>query len=82
MSDILETCRKALKLDQQGHWREAHELVDSLNSPSAAWVHAYLHRKEGDLWNANYWYNRAGKPAFEGSLEDEWQQLWAAVTDQ
>lgn len=69
-------CKKSLELDREGDWQGAHDLVDHLESPEAAWVHAYLHRKEGDLWNANYWYRRAGKPAFQGTLEEEWQLLW------
>lgn len=44
-----------------------------------AWVHAYLHRKEGDLANARYWYGRANRPAFAGPLEDEWEQLVRAL---
>ncbi len=70
------TYRKALKLDRSGDWQGAHNLVDHLNNKEAAWIHAYLHRKEGDQWNADYWYRRAGKSSFNGSLEDEWQQLW------
>ena len=71
------TCRKALQLDQSGDWQGAHQLVDHLISKEAAWVHAYLHRKEGDQWNADYWYRRAGKTSFRGSLKEEWDQLWA-----
>lgn len=67
---------KALEEDQKGNWEAAHELVQDLSTPEAAWIHAYLHRKEGDPSNARYWYNRAGKPTYEGSLESEWQALW------
>ena len=74
-------CRQALKLDQNGDWQGAHDLVDQLQNKDAAWVHAYLHRKEGDQWNADYWYRRAGKPSFNGSLEEEWQQLWEAFSE-
>ena len=67
---------KALEEDQKGNWEAAHELVQDLSTPEAAWIHAYLHRKEGDPSNARYWYNRADKTFFEGSLESEWQALW------
>ena len=43
--------------------------------PAGAWVHAYLHRKEGDLANADYWYRRAGQPACDGPLDDEWAAI-------
>ncbi len=66
----------ALQADQNGDWQGAHDMVDGHPSKGAAWVHAYLHRKEGDQWNAEYWYRRADKPVFHGSLEEEWQMLW------
>ncbi|MEM1327018.1 MAG: hypothetical protein AAGI23_13745 [Bacteroidota bacterium] len=56
--DIL---RQALTHDQEGNWQAAHHLVDGLPGKSAAHIHAYLHRKEGDEWNARYWYDRANK---------------------
>lgn len=65
----------ALWLDRQGQWEEAHEIVQDMDSLMAAAVHAYLHRKEGDIWNANYWYRNAGRKPFNGSLEEEWQAL-------
>ena len=68
--------QQSLYHDQQGDWNRAHDLVDQLAGQKAARVHAYLHRKEGDEWNARYWYNRAGEPFFEGTLEEEWQVLW------
>ncbi len=67
---------KALEADKNGDWDGAHDIVQDIQTAEAAWIHAYLHRKEGDSGNAGYWYNRAGKPFFHGSLEDEWQQLW------
>ncbi len=69
-----EACSDALKAlwhEAKGDWDHAHELVQA-NSPDDCWVHAYLHRKEGDLSNASYWYGRAGKPDFDGTLEEEW----------
>lgn len=66
---------KALWLDGKGKWHEAHDLVDGHPGELAAWIHAYLHRKEGDNWNANYWYRRAGKNMPEQSLNEEWESL-------
>lgn len=65
----------ALWWDFKGVWTKAHECAQQRETPDHAWVHAYLHRKEGDLENARYWYSRAGKPAFEGSLEDERDEI-------
>ncbi|MDH3650082.1 MAG: hypothetical protein OEQ53_10380 [Saprospiraceae bacterium] len=65
----------ALWHDGQGNWNAAHDLVDSSTTVDACWVHAYLHRKEGDQWNAKYWYNRAGRSIPNTPLEEEWEQL-------
>ena len=65
----------ALWWDAHGDWDAAHGVVQELGSPEAAWVHAYLHRKEGDLANAGHWYQRAGQPVSEESLADEWERL-------
>ncbi len=62
---------RALWWDAQGDWSKAHACVDHLSTPGASWVHAYLHRKEGDLWNADYWYGRAGKRRPSHSLAKE-----------
>jgi len=56
-------------------WDEAHRVVMSEEDADCAWVHAYLHRVEGDLGNAGYWYRRAGKPVAAGSLETEWEAM-------
>ncbi|UOY06936.1 hypothetical protein L0P88_23840 [Muricauda sp. SCSIO 64092] len=53
---------KSLWFDARDDWEAAHDLVDGLETPMANWVHAYLHRKEGDEWNAEYWYRQAGRP--------------------
>jgi hypothetical protein len=66
---------KSLWYDGAGNWHKAHAQVDQLNDQASAWVHAYLHRKEGDTWNADYWYRRAGKARPNISLEEEWEQL-------
>jgi hypothetical protein len=69
----------ALWYDAKGDWSRAHQIVQDEEGRDAAWVHAYLHRKEGDLSNASYWYRRAGKPACGTSLEDEWEDIAAAL---
>lgn len=61
--------------DAKGDWKHAHESAQQDSSPAGAWVHAYLHRKEGDLSNAAYWYSRAGKPPARTSLEQEWTEI-------
>jgi hypothetical protein len=63
----------------KGDWTKAHEIVQDEEGMDAAWVHAYLHRAEGDLGNAGYWYRRAGKPAADGPVEAEWDRLVAAL---
>ena len=63
----------------KGRWHEAHKIVQDEESADAAWVHAYLHRVEGDLGNAGYWYRRANKPAASGSLETEWDGIVSAL---
>lgn len=65
----------ALWWDAKGNWAHAHGLVDSLESPEAMAVHAYLHRKEGAEGNADYWYRRSGRKFYRASLEDEWSAL-------
>ena len=62
---------RALQRQASGDWDGAHALVQDDPSPEAAWVHAHLHRVEGDLSNAGYWYRRAGKPVAAGDLDQE-----------
>jgi hypothetical protein len=66
---------KALWLDAKGDWDKAHGLIDSLPDKDSAYLHAYLHRKEGDLGNAGYWYSRAGRHISSKSLGGEWEEL-------
>jgi hypothetical protein len=66
---------KSLWYDGKGDWHQAHAQVDQLTDQASAWVHAYLHRKEGDIWNADYWYNKARQTRPNMSLEKEWEQL-------
>jgi hypothetical protein len=65
----------------KGGWNEAHKLVQDEATADAAWVHAYLHRVEGDLGNAGYWYRQAGKPAAAGPLETEWEAIASALLE-
>lgn len=66
---------QALWHDGKGDWKKAHDLIDQLADRQSAHLHAYLHRKEGDIWNSDYWYNRAGQKRPAGSLEQEWEEL-------
>lgn len=68
---------EALWWDAKGDWQKAHACAQQRNDKAGAWVHAYLHRKEGDQANAGYWYDRAGLPAATVTLAEE----WAAVAD-
>jgi hypothetical protein len=65
--------------DAKGDWIRAHESAQQDEGPAGAWVHAYLHRKEGDPSNAAYWYQRAGKPPCHSSLEEEWAAIAEAL---
>lgn len=71
---------KALWYDKKGDWKRAHDLIDHLEDEKSAHIHAYLHRVEGDAWNAGYWYRRARQPVFEGSLDEEWDELLRLFT--
>jgi hypothetical protein len=67
---------QGLWYDAKGNWEQAHEVAQSHEGEQLYdRLHAYLHRKEGDRFNANYWYRRARASFFEGSLDDEWKQL-------
>ena len=65
----------ALWLDAKGNWNRAHEIVQKSGSHTSNWIHAYLHRKEGDLSNAGYWYRRIGRHSPQQSLTEEWEVL-------
>ena len=76
---MTETALKALQLVAAGDWDGAHELVQDDPSAEASWVHAHLHRVEGDLSNAGYWYRQAGKPQATGDLAEERQAIEQAL---
>ena len=74
---------RALWWDARGDFDRAHEIAqDESLGPDAAWVHAYLHRKEGDEGNAGYWYRRARKPHARSSFDEEWRQIAIAFLEQ
>jgi hypothetical protein len=66
---------RALWYDGKGDWSTAHSQVDHRSDPASSLIHAYLHRKEGDLWNADYWYRKARQSRPDVSLHDEWKLL-------
>ena len=66
----------ALWYDFRGDWHSAHQTTQDIHTPIGSRIHAYLHRKEGDLGNARYWYRRASQREFPGTLEEEW--AWIA----
>jgi hypothetical protein len=70
---------EALWWDKKGDWSRAHQLVDELETPEGMAVHAYLHRKEGEQWNADYWYRRAGRTYYRIQFGDEWTALVQAL---
>lgn len=75
LSDYLQ----ALWQEGKGNWDKAHHLVQDLEDKNASWIHAYLHRKEGDIGNADYWYRRAGKKRPAVFLEKEWEEIVTAL---
>lgn len=75
----LDCALEALWHAARGDWDRAHALAQDEKSTAGDWVHAYLHRVEGDEGNAGYWYRRAGKPHPRGALEQEWEQIVAAL---
>ncbi|MBS1525001.1 MAG: hypothetical protein JST19_05095 [Bacteroidetes bacterium] len=79
--DGLAAQLKSLWYDGKGDWNKAHTEVDRLGDKGSSWVHAYLHRKEGDTWNADYWYGKAGKTRPKCSLDEEWEQLVCSFLD-
>jgi hypothetical protein len=69
----------SLWYDAKNNWNKAHELIQDIHDANAAWVHAYLHRKEGDISNAGYWYGKAGKTMPGYSLDQEWEEIVKAL---
>jgi len=71
----LSSALLALYHDERGDWDATHVAAQAGETREGAWVHAYLHRKEGDTGNAGYWYRRAGRPVPTCGLEAEWAQI-------
>ncbi|HRI80466.1 MAG TPA: hypothetical protein PLR06_13115 [Cyclobacteriaceae bacterium] len=71
ISPLLE----AMWYDAQGDWSKAHEVAQQIETPNGAWIHAFLHRKEGDVSNAGYWYRMAGKSFPNQTLKEEWGEI-------
>ncbi len=69
----------ALCWEARGDWEKAHLIAQDVPTRDGAWVHAYLHRSEGDLGNAGYWYRQAGRPIHKGSLDQEWEEIVDAL---
>jgi hypothetical protein len=71
---------QALWYERRGDWDRAHQIAQEIETPDGAWVHAYLHRREGDLSNARYWYRRASRPEATDSLDAEWSRIVTALS--
>ena len=72
---------KGILPDGKAGWDKAHKITQDINGKDAAWVHAYLHRKEGDSGNASYWYSRAGKSFSKKTLDEEWEEIVKALIE-
>ena len=75
----LGPCLRALWLGRSGDWEGSHDIINDISTPLGSWIHAWLHRVEGDLSNANYWYRLAAQPPMECDLEEEWRELVGAA---
>ena len=69
----------ALRCLDASDWHGAHRIVQDLDTSDAAWIHAHLHRVEGDLGNAAYWYARAGRPSASNGTDEEMAEIVAAL---
>jgi hypothetical protein len=70
---------EAMWWEARGDWERAHMIAQDVPTGDGAWVHAYLHRREGDVANAGYWYRQAGRRAYKGSFAEEWAEIVEAV---
>jgi hypothetical protein len=83
---LLKECPKdlppllqAMWHDYNGNWEVSHNIAQEINSRDGSWIHAYLHRKEGDPSNAQYWYRKAGRPVPIATIEEEWEEIVAVL---
>ena len=72
---------KALWFEGKGDWESAHNIAQDIPNNDGSWIHAYLHRVEGDLGNASYWYSRANRKMPSSSLKDEWNAMVKELLD-
>ena len=79
--DVIPLLLQSLLLESSGDWASAHRIAQNDPSDDGSWVHAYLHRVEGDLGNASYWYRNAGRNLPEISLEEEWEYIAMALLE-
>ena len=70
---------ESLWYDAKNDWEKAHNVIQDIEDKTASWIHAYLHRKEGDTGNADYWYRRAGKERPAVTLQEEWENIVKAL---
>ena len=75
----LSPALQAMWEDAKGNWNAAHTIAQGIEDKTGSWIHAYLHRKEGDLRNADYWYRRAGQAVAREPLEDEWTKIVSTI---
>ena len=75
----LSAALRSMWEDAKGNWEQAHAIAQDIGSETGSWIHAYLHRKEGDLGNAAYWYRRARQPIAQDSLDAEWDRIVVAL---
>jgi hypothetical protein len=78
----LDPLLQALWYDGKGDWEKSHNIAQDIHTKDGSWIHAYLHRKEGDNGNAIYWYSRAGRTMPGVSLDEEWRTIVAALLTQ
>jgi len=72
---------RAMWEEARGNWSEAHVIAQDIDDKTGSWIHAYLHRKEGELGNAGYWYRRAEQPVAHDGLDAEWERIVSALLD-
>ena len=77
--ESLSPALRAMWEDARGNWSAAHAIAQDIDDQTGSWIHAYLHRKEGELGNAGYWYRRAGQPVAQDGLDEEWARIVSAL---
>ena len=77
--NTLSPALKAMWEDAKGNWDAAHSIAQEISDETGSWIHAYLHRKEGDSSNAGYWYRRAKQPTPRDTLDEEWARIVSSL---